>query len=232
MDKKKNCHLQQNVQPEVGTENKELSPVTTQKKGDQQLVKAQDDKDKLVTNRRKDFNGSCPITFYEEENDGKKSIRVAVANDDENVKPVDRFAKLTQTITGTKDGELALLVLFEGIKKQDFIELLNTRVQVLSEGQPKDSVEARLISQELSLWERGMKYLSLAENADMIPQADFYMKSATKLLRLRNETIEMLNRYRRGGEQRVVVQHVNVNDGGQAIVGGQMFAGGGGLTKN
>ena len=30
---------------------------------------------------------------------------------------------------------------------------------------------------------------------------------------------EALARYRRKGEQKVVVQHVNVNDGGKAIVG-------------
>ena len=31
--------------------------------------------------------------------------------------------------------------------------------------------------------------------------------------------LESLKRYRTGGEQKVVVQHVNVNEGGQAIVG-------------
>ena len=38
-------------------------------------------------------------------------------------------------------------------------------------------------------------------------------------IRLHNETIETLSRYRRGGEQKVTVQHVNVNDGGKAIIG-------------
>ena len=31
--------------------------------------------------------------------------------------------------------------------------------------------------------------------------------------------MEALKRYRTGGEQKVTVQHVSVNDGGQAIVG-------------
>jgi hypothetical protein len=31
--------------------------------------------------------------------------------------------------------------------------------------------------------------------------------------------METLKRYRTGGEQKVTVQHVTVNDGGQAIVG-------------
>jgi hypothetical protein len=35
----------------------------------------------------------------------------------------------------------------------------------------------------------------------------------------RHPVIEALKRYRTGGEQKVTVQHVTVNDGGQAIVG-------------
>ena len=52
---------------------------------------------------------------------------------------------------------------------------------------------------------------------------------AMKLLRLSNETIETMNRFRRGNEQRFVVQHqyVQVNEGGQAIVGSQLNNGGG-----
>lgn len=54
---------------------------------------------------------------------------------------------------------------------------------------------------------------------DLITKVEFYMKSALKLLRLHNETLEAVSRYRRGGEQKVIVQHVNVNNGSQAIVG-------------
>ncbi len=42
---------------------------------------------------------------------------------------------------------------------------------------------------------------------------------ATKLLRTYTAQIDALARLRRGGEQRVIVQHVYVNEGGQAIVG-------------
>jgi hypothetical protein len=45
-------------------------------------------------------------------------------------------------------------------------------------------------------------------------------------LRLHNETVEALNRHRRKGTQNVVVQHINVSDGGKAVVGG-VFEGGG-----
>ena len=56
---------------------------------------------------------------------------------------------------------------------------------------------------------------------------DDCMNRTAKLSRLYNETLETLMRYRRKGEQKVVVQHVQVNDGGKAIVTGDFQTGGG-----
>ena len=47
-----------------------------------------------------------------------------------------------------------------------------------------------------------------------------------KLMRTYTAQVEALARLRRGGEQRVIVQHVNVNEGGQAIVGAVSHPGG------
>ena len=66
---------------------------------------------------------------------------------------------------------------------------------------------------------KGQATQSVMNNNSMMCQIEFNMKCAIKLLRLHNETTEALARYRRKGEQKVVVQHVNVNDGGKAIVG-------------
>lgn len=60
----------------------------------------------------------------------------------------------------------------------------------------------------------------------MLTQREFYLKSAVRLLRLHNETVEALNRHRRGGTQNVVVQDVQVNNGGKAVVGGVLEEGG------
>jgi hypothetical protein len=49
-----------------------------------------------------------------------------------------------------------------------------------------------------------------------------------QMLRTYAAQVEALAKLRRGGEQRVVVQHVNVNEGGQAIVGDVHNARGGG----
>jgi hypothetical protein len=50
---------------------------------------------------------------------------------------------------------------------------------------------------------------------------------AVKLLRTYTTQVEALARLRRGGEQRVIVQHVTVPEGGQAIVGAVSQSGGG-----
>lgn len=42
-------------------------------------------------------------------------------------------------------------------------------------------------------------------------------------------TVDAINKYHRGGEQRIVVQHVNVNDGGKVVVNGQLVSGGGAI---
>lgn len=81
----------------------------------------------------------------------------------------------------------------------------------------------------MALYTLGMKYAHRSEREDMIPQCEFYMKNAMKLFQLHNETVEALNKHRRGGEQRVVVQHLNVNEGGKAIVG--VLNGGGGQQQ-
>ena len=76
--------------------------------------------------------------------------------------------------------------------------------------------------------------LKLAARITRITNAltiDLNINRATKLMRLHNETLEALNRYRRKGEQRITIQHVQVNDGGQAIVAGEMSRGGGDVHK-
>lgn len=99
---------------------------------------------------------------------------------------------------------------------------LNVQLQSLNDLEPQDVIEARLVAQMTVLHAQGMEYLRKAENSEMLCHLEAYQKVAIKLLRLQNETIDTLMRYRRGGEQRVVVQHVNVSNGGQAVVTGSM----------
>jgi hypothetical protein len=67
-----------------------------------------------------------------------------------------------------------------------------------------------------------------ARGSHNIPQQDSASNAFNKLTRTFSMQLEALKRYRTGGEQKVTVQHVTVNDGGQAIVGAVSAPTGGG----
>ena len=56
-------------------------------------------------------------------------------------------------------------------------------------------------------------------NVENILQQDSAERAFNKLARTFAVQMEALKRYRTGGEQKVTVHHVTVNEGGQAIIG-------------
>ena len=103
----------------------------------------------------------------------------------------------------------------EKIGEKDYCEKI--MLQTLDDQQPKDVVEARLVSQETVLYAYAMQMLeSAAGEGKPLFQVESLMNLGIKLLRVHNETVETLVRYRRGGEQKVTVQHTVVAD--KAIV--------------
>jgi hypothetical protein len=91
---------------------------------------------------------------------------------------------------------------------------------------PGDEIEAMLAVQMVATYEMAMDMLMRAKKADLTPTLQECGSLAVKLLRTYTAQVETLARLRRGGEQLVIVQHVNVNDGGQAIVGAVSHPGG------
>jgi len=98
---------------------------------------------------------------------------------------------------------------------------------------PKDEIEGMLCVRLIALHNESMRHMSgMANDFESTHWSiDQGINWAGKLFRLYNETLDTLNRYRRKGEQKVIVQHVNVKDGGQAIVNGQLNQEGGGHDK-
>ena len=87
---------------------------------------------------------------------------------------------------------------------------------------PSDEIEGQICSRLIVLHDQYMHFMRRAASLEQSSQViDMNINRATKLMRLYNESLETLNRYRRKGEQRVIVQHVQVNSGGQAIVTGE-----------
>ena len=64
-----------------------------------------------------------------------------------------------------------------------------------------------------------MKMAGQLAGAETIPQQDSAERALNKLARTFTTQVEALKRYRTGGQQKVTVEHVTVNEGGQAIVG-------------
>jgi hypothetical protein len=115
--------------------------------------------------------------------------------------------------------------------KRDAEYLMNAIHEAMLDLKPRDIYEGQMCSRLIALHQQYMTCLSRSAHADLPDQIiDLNTNRATKLMRVYNETFEALSRYRRQGEQKVTVthQHVQVNNGGQAVVAGQFN---GGLDK-
>jgi hypothetical protein len=159
---------------------------------------------------------STPLKFWKKEGDKHLSVSISPHKDG---KPAD-FIETLKSIIGVKDTELASQILSDGIivlkPTCDEKFAYNVVLQTLHDLQPRDPVEARFAVQASALFSHGMANLRKSESADLILHSEHYANKAIKLLRLHNETIEALNRYRRGGEQKVTVTHAVITD--KAIV--------------
>lgn len=85
---------------------------------------------------------------------------------------------------------------------------------------PADEVEGMLAAQLVALHSAGMECLRRAAITGQPEHSRQHnLSSGTKLLRSFSLTLEALNKHRGKGQQVVRVEHVQVNAGGQAIIG-------------
>lgn len=91
---------------------------------------------------------------------------------------------------------------------------------------PQDSVERMLSVQMAATHVAIIRMGRLMANAKDIAQSQAYNNGYTKLTRAYTAQMEALRKHRNGGKQTVTVQHVNVEGGGQAIVGNVQMGGG------
>lgn len=92
---------------------------------------------------------------------------------------------------------------------------------------PRDELEAMLATQMGAIHAATMMMARKLNHVTTIPQQDSAERTLNKLARTFATQMEALKRYRRGGQQKVTVEHVTVNSGGQAIVGAVTTGGGG-----
>jgi hypothetical protein len=108
---------------------------------------------------------------------------------------------------------------------------LNFMLAVVKGIKPKDQVEAMLAAQMAAVHDATMTFARRLAHVENIPQQDSAERAFNKLARTFASQVEALKRYRSGGEQTVRVEHVTVNDGGQAIVGTVTHGGRGSLEN-
>jgi len=96
---------------------------------------------------------------------------------------------------------------------------LSFMISMVKSIKPRDSVEAMLVAQMVSVHVMAMRCAYHLANAEDIAQQDSAGRTLGRLARTFPAQIEALNRYRRNGEPAITVQNVSVQDGGKAIVG-------------
>jgi hypothetical protein len=108
---------------------------------------------------------------------------------------------------------------------------VNFAVAVIQGIDPKDTVEALLATQMAVVHSATMDAAANLAQAKYVEHRDSALLAVNKLARTFAAQVEALKKHRSAGEQTIKVEHVTVNEGGQAIVGIVKPQGGGGAAK-
>lgn len=133
------------------------------------------------------------------------------------------------------DGDLATLLLEQigrtfAASERPLNEKCNMLLALANGVRPRDELEVMLVAQMIGAHNAAMEFTRRAVLKEQAFEAvDANTNRATKFMRAFTRQVEALTRYRGKGQQKVVVKHVHVNEGGQAIVGN--VEGGGGNVK-
>jgi hypothetical protein len=84
---------------------------------------------------------------------------------------------------------------------------------------PRDEIEATLLAQIGACQVATMRMANRLAHAETLQAQDSAERAFNKLARTSAALVETFQRHRAASEHKVIVQHVSVNDGGQAIVG-------------
>jgi hypothetical protein len=103
-------------------------------------------------------------------------------------------------------------------KKPDAVNLA-LMISMVESIRPRDSIEAMLVAQMVSVHVMAMRCVHHLAIAEDVARQDSAARALGRLARTFPTQIEALSRYRNNGEPAITVQNVSVGDGGKAIVG-------------
>lgn len=101
-------------------------------------------------------------------------------------------------------------------------ESMDNTLAWLLEFSPQDGVEGRIAGHVVALYKVAHKNLIDALHGGSREIQAHYMNLADKATRLAKGQMELLIRWRGRGQQKIVVKHVHVNEGGQAVIAGKV----------
>jgi len=166
-----------------------------------------------------------PLKFKNTTESGNPSITP------EDVSKDIALAKMTEAL-GTADFDLQNYLLNQAMetcfgfvtakgRRDEYQAICSNRVMALLHGiQPQDEIEGMLAIQMVGVHNLAMETLKRAMlGGQSFEGKDVNVSQATKMLRTFIAQMEALKKYRTGGEQKMIVEHVHVNAGGQAVVG-------------
>ena len=137
----------------------------------------------------------------------------------------DFYLKQVQSMeaTGMVDPDAATRLLSQVITTQPNSENVihaNASVALLQGIGPNDELEGMLAGQMVAVHNMAMEYSRRAMGQNLsLDAANSLINRSTKLMNVFTRQMEALHKYRNKGQQKIVVQHVQVTDGGQAIIG-------------
>ncbi|EKD33698.1 MAG: hypothetical protein ACD_75C02623G0004 [uncultured bacterium] len=105
------------------------------------------------------------------------------------------------------------------LRDENSVMISNRMTPLLHAIGPKDELEGMLAVQMVGAHNLAMTFLARAAQSGQMAAIDANINRATKLSRTFAVLLEGLNKHRGKGAQKIVVEHVHVESGGQAIVG-------------
>jgi hypothetical protein len=135
------------------------------------------------------------------------------------------FSKWMKEVSGTENADLQSKLLAQAAEAvPDFVgqelKSFDIAAAALHGIGPKDELEGMLAVQMVAAHTMAMECLKRAALPNQVDLGvEVNVNRGTKLMRTFASLTEALSRYRGKGEQKMIVEHVHVHKGGQAIVG-------------
>ncbi len=130
------------------------------------------------------------------------------------------MAMMEATGMADRDAALRLINQVVNLQHEPDTQSANAAIAMLQGINPHDELEGMLAGQMVAVHNMSMEFSRRALLSNIaLEAADRYINRASKLMGLFTRQAEALQRYRTKGQQKIVVQHVQVGEGGQAIIG-------------